>query len=104
MIGSPLRSVRDGIEGPLSPSATGATMQRAITMLVADDSHAIVQLLTDAARASKLPLRLSTTDNGRDCLTLLNGSNIDLAFIDVHMPELPGTEAFWSPRKQGNQT
>jgi DNA-binding NtrC family response regulator len=79
-------------------------MQRAITMLVADDSHAIVQLLTDAARASKLPLRLSTTDNGRDCLTLLNGSNIDLAFIDVHMPELSGTEAFWSARKQGNQT
>ena len=52
-------------------------MQRAITMLIADDSHAIVQLLTDAARASKLPLRLSTTDNGRDCLTLLNGSILD---------------------------
>ena len=79
-------------------------MQRAITMLIADNSHAIVQLLTNAARASKLPLRLSTTDNGRDCLTLLNGSNIDLAFIDVHMPELSGTEAFWSARKQGNQT
>jgi DNA-binding NtrC family response regulator len=79
-------------------------MQRAISMLIADDSHAIVQLLTDAARTSKLPLRLSTTDNGRDCLTLLNGSNIDLAFIDVHMPELSGTEAFWSARKLGNQT
>ena len=59
---------------------------------------------TDAARASKLPLRLSTTDNGRDCLTLLNGSNIDLAFIDVHMPELSGTEAFWSARKLGIKT
>ena len=45
-----------------------------------------------------------TTDNGRDCLTLLNGSNIDLAFIDVHMPELSGTEAFWSARKLGVQT
>ena len=79
-------------------------MRRAITMLITDNSHAIVQLLTDAARASKLPLRLSTTDNGRDCLTLLNGSNIDLAFIDVHMPELSGTEAFWSARKQGNRS
>jgi DNA-binding NtrC family response regulator len=79
-------------------------MQRPITMLIADDSHVTVQLLTDAARASKLPLRLSTTDNGRDCLTLLNGSNIDLAFIDVHMPELSGTEAFWSARKLGVQT
>lgn len=53
---------------------------------------------------SKLSLRLSTTDNGRDCLTLLNGSNIDLAFIDVHMPGLSGTEAFWSARKIGVQT
>jgi DNA-binding NtrC family response regulator len=79
-------------------------MPRPITMLIADDSHVTAQLLTDAARASKLPLRLSTTDNGRDCLTLLNGSNIDLAFIDVHMPELSGTEAFWSARKLGVQT
>src|SRR5580704_7344181 len=79
-------------------------MPRPITMLIADDSHVSTQLLADAARASKLPLRLSTTDNGRDCLTLLNGSNIDLAFIDVHMPELSGTEAFWSARKLGVQT
>ena len=79
-------------------------MSRPITMLIADDSHVTAQLLIDAARASKLPLRLSTTDNGRDCLTLLNGSNIDLAFIDVHMPELSGTEAFWSARKLGVKT
>jgi len=79
-------------------------MSRTISMLVADDSHTIRQLLSEAARASKLPLRLSTTDNGRDCLTLLNGSNIDLAFIDVHMPELSGAEAFWSARKQGIKT
>jgi DNA-binding NtrC family response regulator len=79
-------------------------MRPPITMLIADDSHTSIQLLIDAARASKLPLRLSTTDNGRDCLTLLNGSNIDLAFIDVQMPELSGTEAFWTARKQGIQT
>ena len=79
-------------------------MQRAISMLIADDSHTVQQLLIDAARASRLPLRLTATDNGRDCLTLLNGSNIDLAFIDVHMPELSGTDAFWSARKQGIDT
>jgi DNA-binding NtrC family response regulator len=82
----------------------GDAMQRPITMLIADDSHVTQRLLSDAARASELPLRLSATDNGRDCLTLLNSSNIDLAFIDVHMPELSGTEAFWSARKKGNQT
>ena len=79
-------------------------MSRNISMLIADDYHAIQQLLADAARASRLPLRLSITDNGRDCLTLLNGAHIDLAFIDVHMPELSGTEAFWSARKQGIKT
>ena len=34
----------------------------------------------------------------------VNGANIDLAFIDVHMPELTGTQAFWSARKQGIET
>jgi DNA-binding NtrC family response regulator len=73
-------------------------------MLIADDSSVVQQVLNDAARASKLPLHVSTTDNGRDCLTLLNASNVDLAFIDVHMPELSGTQAIWSARKQGIQT
>ena len=79
-------------------------MSRTISMLIADDSHIIQQVLSDAARASKLPVRLSATDNGRDCLTLLNGSNINLAFVDVHMPELSGTQAFWSAKKQGIKT
>lgn len=79
-------------------------MQRTISMLVADDSHVVQQILAEAGRAAKLPLRVSTTDNGRDCLTLLSGGNVDLAFIDVHMPELSGTEAFWAARKQGIQS
>ena len=79
-------------------------MQRTITMLIADDSPVTQQILADAALASKLPLQFTTTDNGRECLTLLNGANIDLAFIDVHMPELSGTEAFWTAKKQGIKT
>jgi DNA-binding NtrC family response regulator len=79
-------------------------MQRTITVLIADDSPITQQIFAEAARASKLPLRYTMTDNGRECLTLLNGANIDLAFIDVHMPELSGTQAFWSARKQGIQT
>jgi two-component system chemotaxis response regulator CheY len=79
-------------------------MQRTIAMLIADDSHVTQQILAEAARTSKLPLRFTVTDNGRECLTLLNGANMDLAFIDVHMSELSGTDAFWSARKQGIQT
>lgn len=79
-------------------------MLKTITMLIADDSQVAQQILSAAAHASKLPVRFTATDNGRECLTLLNGANIDLAFIDVHMPELSGTQAFWSARKQGIQT
>ncbi len=79
-------------------------MVRTISMLIADDASVTQQILTESARLSKLPLRLSVTDNGRDCLTLLNSGHIDLAFVDIHMPELSGTEAVWSARKQGIQT
>jgi two-component system, chemotaxis family, chemotaxis protein CheY len=77
---------------------------RNISVLIADDSSISQDILAEAARTSRLPVRVSTTDNGRDCLTLLNGANVDLAFIDVHMPELSGTEAVWSARKQGINT
>jgi len=76
-------------------------MPHTISMLVADDEHLIQDLFVEAARESQLPLRITATDNGRECLTLLKGGNIDLAFIDIHMPELSGMEAIWVARKQG---
>src|SRR5580693_1994638 len=79
-------------------------MPRAISMLIADDSTVTQEVLSEAVRVSKLPVRLTSTDNGRDCLTMLNGGNVDIAFVDVHMPELSGTEAVWSARKQGIKT
>jgi DNA-binding NtrC family response regulator len=79
-------------------------MKPTISMLVADDSRMIRKIFMDAAQGSKLPLRISATDNGRDCLTLLKSGDIDLAFIDVHIPELSGTEALWAARKLGVQT
>jgi CheY-like chemotaxis protein len=79
-------------------------MQQPIRMLIADDSHVIQKLIAEAAVRSGLPLRVTLTDNGRDCLTLLQDGNIDLAFIDVQMPELSGAEAFWAARKQGVRT
>lgn len=81
--------------------AGSLSMGRALHVLVADDEDLIRDLFCEALRESQLPLRLSTTDNGRDCLTLLNGGNVDIAFIDVHMPELSGMEAIWVARRQG---
>jgi CheY-like chemotaxis protein len=79
-------------------------MKRPISMLVADDSRLIRKIVMDAAQGSELSLRISATDNGRDCLTLLKSGDIDLAFIDVNIPELSGMEAFWAARKLGVQT
>ncbi len=55
-------------------------MERTITMLIADDSPISQDILREAARSTKLPLRFTCTDNGREYLTLLNGANIDLAY------------------------
>src|SRR5579863_7511864 len=85
-------------------SLWSTAMPRAVSMLIADDSTVTQEILSEAVHLSKLPVRLTVTDNGRDCLTLLNGANVDLAFIDVHMPELSGTEAFWSAKKIGIKT
>jgi DNA-binding NtrC family response regulator len=79
-------------------------MKQTISLLVADDSRVIRRIFMDAAQASELPFRISTTDNGRDCLTLLKSGDIDMAFIDVYIPELSGTEALWAARKLGVQT
>jgi DNA-binding NtrC family response regulator len=81
-----------------------STMKRPISMLVADDSRLIRKIIMDAAQGSELTMRISATDNGRDCLTLLKSGDIDLAFIDVNIPELSGMEAFWAARKLGVQT
>jgi CheY-like chemotaxis protein len=88
------------MNGPTGPSS----MSGAISMLIADDDRMICDLFLEAAQESQLPFRISTTDNGRDCLTLLHGGNIDIAFIDINMPELSGMEAIWVARKQGINT
>lgn len=81
-------------------------MQRTINMLIADDVHLIQEILYEATCLANpnLAFRITMTDNGRDCLTLLAAGNVDMAFIDVHMPELSGMEAFWAARKQGIKT
>jgi DNA-binding NtrC family response regulator len=79
-------------------------MTQPIRMLIADDSRLIRKLIVDAADSSGLPLRLSLTDNGQDCLTMLQAREVDLAFIDVNMPDLSGTDALWAARKLGVQT
>jgi CheY-like chemotaxis protein len=79
-------------------------MRHTVNILVADDSRATQQIVMNAVRVTRVPLSISATDNGRDCATLLRSGHVDLAFIDVQMPELSGPEVLWNVRQQGLKT
>jgi two-component system, chemotaxis family, chemotaxis protein CheY len=71
-------------------------------VLIADDSNAVHQLISNA-----LPADCSTNIvhafDGLECLNALD-DGVDLAFIDVHMPTMGGMDAVWAARIAGNKT
>src|SRR4051794_21284027 len=75
-----------------------------LNMLVADDSPMIHQIFRDAVASSQLPIQLTECHNGRDCMAALGRPDMHLAFIDVFMPEMSGTEALTHARRKGNKT
>jgi CheY-like chemotaxis protein len=77
---------------------------RSIRMLVADDAQAIHGIFRDVAARSCGLIELIEAADGRECVKLLSGGDIDLAFIDVYMPEMSGLEALRSARHVGVKT
>jgi CheY-like chemotaxis protein len=75
-----------------------------LKVLVADDSRVITSLMTSIILRSAFAVEVATEDNGRDCMERLARNDIDLAFIDVHMPEMNGVEALCAARYQGIKT
>ena len=75
-----------------------------IRMLVADDSSTVQRFFKDVVAMAPMPLELVTADTGLECMNLLDQGGIDLAFIDVHMPEMSGMEAVGRARFKGNKT
>jgi CheY-like chemotaxis protein len=51
-----------------------------------------------------LALELVTAQDGQECLSFLQGGDIDLAFIDTNMPGMSGMEALGRARFAGNRT
>jgi CheY-like chemotaxis protein len=78
--------------------------QYSIKMLVADDSQAIQLFFKQVVERSSLPIELLTADNGRECMELLEHGGVDVAFIDINMPEMSGMEAVSRARFKGNRT
>jgi CheY-like chemotaxis protein len=75
-----------------------------IKMLVADDSPTIQHFFKDVVDSAPMPIELVTADNGLECMMLLDQGGVDVAFIDVHMPEMSGMEAVGRVRFKGNKT
>jgi CheY-like chemotaxis protein len=51
-----------------------------------------------------MPIEVVPAESGLECMTLLEQGGIDLAFIDVNMPEMSGMEAVRRARVNGDKT
>jgi CheY-like chemotaxis protein len=76
----------------------------AIRMLVADGSRTVQRFFHDVVAAAPWPLEIVTAETGTECMMLLEQGDIDLAFIDVHLPEMSGMEAVGRARFKGCKT
>jgi CheY-like chemotaxis protein len=79
-------------------------LDRSIRMLVADDAQAIRHIFRQVAARSCGLIDLIEAVDGRECVKLLSRCDIDLAFIDVYMPEMSGLEALRGARSFGVKT
>lgn len=68
-------------------------------ILIADDEAAFRDLLRDLFREKTW--RLSFAQNGKEALKVLNQEDIDLAILDIYMPELNGLEVLQEMKPMG---
>lgn len=79
-------------------------MSLRLKVLVADDATAIHTVFANIAANSPIPFDLVTARNGRECMDILGRGRINVAFIDVTMPEMNGMDAVDGARRIGNKT
>jgi CheY-like chemotaxis protein len=75
-----------------------------LNVLVADDASAIHGVFANIAATSPIPFDLVSARNGRECMDVLTGRRINVAFIDVNMPEMSGMDAVGAARRIGTKT
>ena len=79
-------------------------MQARTRILVADDSGTVHSFFAGALADWPHPIELVAAHDGRECMDMLERGNIDLAFIDINMPEMSGMEAVGVARFHGVKT
>jgi len=75
-----------------------------LNALVADDSESIHTFFQMIAARSPIPFDIVSASNGSECARLLRQNGIDIAFIDINMPEMNGLEALSNARLSGFKT
>jgi prepilin-type processing-associated H-X9-DG protein len=75
-----------------------------LKILVADDSPTVHGIFEEIAAHSPIPFDIIRADDGRQCMELLHSGGVNLAFVDVNMPELSGVEAVGKARNTGIKT
>jgi CheY-like chemotaxis protein len=75
-----------------------------LRMLVADDSTTIHQVFRKFIEDSGERIELDSAHDGSACLEVLDRGDIDLAFIDLNMPNMSGLEAIDGTRSHGHRT
>lgn len=63
-----------------------------IRVLVADDSATVRKFIQRSLETCSDDIDIITVSNGRDALDELRTAPFDIAFLDIHMPELSGVE------------
>jgi CheY-like chemotaxis protein len=73
-------------------------------MLVADDSRVVHHIFRQAASKLSESFQIVAAYDGRQCSEMLERGDIDLAFIDINMPEMSGMQALAAARDHGVST
>ncbi len=63
-------------------------------------SEPMHNVFAEIAAISPIPIKLIGAENGRQCMEILNEGRINVAFIDVNMPEMSGMDAVVEARRR----
>jgi len=73
-------------------------------VLVADDAETVHAFFSKIAQESPIPFKVIGAFNGLECMKLLKDGRTNLAFIDVNMPGMTGTQVVSAARYEGIKT
>jgi CheY-like chemotaxis protein len=87
-----------------NPQRAFAMSRFKLKVLVTDDSPVIHDVFAEFAKDSPIPFELVSARSGQECMDILASGRINVAFIDVSMPEMSGMEALSAARRVGDKT